>query len=127
MKAHSIQFKFLITVISAMLAIALFVGGLGIYEVDHHVRIQTENFINATCKTEAALVNDIFGDMEKSVRIMESFVLDMIDNKEDIIDKEKQHEITQNTDRMFANVAKNTNGAIADYLRFNPEISDHKA
>ena len=127
MKAHSIQFKFLITVISAMLAIALFVGGLGIYEVDHHVRIQTENFINATCKTEAALVNDIFGDMEKSVRIMESFVLDMIDSKEDIIDKEKQHEITQNTDRMFANVAKNTNGAIAYYLRFNPEISDHKA
>ena len=127
MKARSIQFKFLITVISAMLAIALFVGGLGIYEVDHHVRIQTENFINATCKTEAALVNDIFGDMEKSVRIMESFVLDMIDNKEDIIDKEKQHEITQNTDRMFANVAKNTNGAIAYYLRFNPEISDHKA
>ena len=40
MKIHSIQFKFIITVISAILVIAIFAGGLSIYEVDsydHHL------------------------------------------------------------------------------------------
>ena len=54
MKAHSIQFKFLITVISAILAIAVFVGGLSIYEVDSFVRVQTENLIDVTCEKELA-------------------------------------------------------------------------
>ena len=63
MKAYSIQFKFLITVISAILAIAVFVGGLSIYEVDRFVRIQTENLIDATCEKETAEINSIFSDM----------------------------------------------------------------
>ena len=50
MKTHSIQFKFLTTIISAMLAITVFVGGLSIYEVDKFVQYQTENFINVTCE-----------------------------------------------------------------------------
>ena len=49
MKIRSIQFKFLMTVISAMLAITLFIGGLSIYEVDKFVQNQTEDFINVTC------------------------------------------------------------------------------
>ena len=50
MKIHSIQFKFLITVISAMLAITVFVGGVSIYEVDNFVQAQTESLIDATCE-----------------------------------------------------------------------------
>ena len=36
MKAHSVQFKYLVIVISAILAIAIFAGGFSIYEVDTH-------------------------------------------------------------------------------------------
>ena len=127
MKRETIQLKFLKTVIAAMLAITLSVGGLGIYEVDHNIQVQTEDYINATCQREAAEINDIFGGMEKSVRIMESYVFDLIKDKADIEDEERRNELIQQTDRMFANVAKNTDGAIAYYLRFDPEISDHKA
>ena len=45
MKIRSMQFKFLMTVISAMLAITVFIGGLSIYEVDNFVQEQTENLL----------------------------------------------------------------------------------
>ena len=67
MKIKSIQFKFLITVISAMLAITIFVGGLSIYEVDNFVQNQTENLIKTTCEKDATQINDIFGDDYKDV------------------------------------------------------------
>ena len=126
MKAHSIQFKFLITVISAVLAITVSVGGLSIYEVDRFIQSQTEDYIDAACKKEAMQINDIFGDMEKSVRIMESYVLDMVKDNPDMKNKDIQNEIIDHAEGMFRDVAKHTNGAVAYYLRINPEISDEK-
>lgn len=127
MRVHSIQFKFLMTVISAMLAITVFVGGLSIYEVNKFVRIQTETLVEATCEKEATQINSIFGDMEKSVRIIESYVLALVENGGGMTDRDRQNEITEYADRMFADVAKQTDGAIAYYLRFAPELSDDQA
>ena len=123
MKLKSIQFKFLMTVISAMLAITLFIGGLSIYEVDKFVQNQTEDFINVTCEKDASQINDIFGDMEKSVHIMESYVLDFINSKADIGDTKKQSDILERSDEMFVDVANNTDGAVAYYFRFAPELT----
>ena len=61
MKAHSIQFNFLITVISAILVIAFFVGAFSIYEVDDYVQQHTEEFIAIRSASEAAEVNDTYG------------------------------------------------------------------
>ena len=127
MKAHSIQFKFLITVISAILAMAVFVGGLSIYEVDSFVRSQTVDLAEAICEKEAAQINSTFGDMEKSVKIIESYVLALVESGGGIADRDRQNEITAYTDGMFADVAKHTDSAIAYYLRFSPEISDNQA
>ena len=112
------------TVISAMLAITLFIGGLSIYEVERFVQHQTEDYINVTCEKDASQINDIFGDMEKSVHIMESYVMDFIDSKSDISNQERQNVILEYTDEMFADVAKNTDGAVAYYFRFAPELSN---
>ena len=123
MKIQSIQFKVLITLISAMLAITVFIGGLSIYEVDQFVQHQTEDFINVTCEKDASQINDIFGDMEKSVHIMESYVFGLINSKADISNIEKQADILKRSDEMFIDVANNTDGAVAYYFRFAPELS----
>ena len=106
-----------------MLAITVFIGGLSIYEVDQFVQHQTEDFINVTCEKDASQINDIFGDMEKSVHIMESYVLGLINSKSDIVDVKKQTDILQKSDEMFVDVANNTDGAVAYYFRFAPELS----
>jgi diguanylate cyclase (GGDEF)-like protein len=123
MKIQSMQFKVLITVISAMLAITIFIGGLSIYEVDRFVQHQTEDYINVTCEKDASQINDIFGDMEKSVHIMESYVLGLINSKADIGNAERQAYILERSDEMFVDVANNTDGAVAYYFRLAPELS----
>ena len=75
MKERSLQFRFLATVMSAILIITVFVGGLSIYEVDNYIQRQSHNFVEITCENEATKINDTFRGMEKSVRIMENYVL----------------------------------------------------
>ena len=123
MKIQSMQFKFLMTVISAMLAITIFIGGLSIYEVDNFVQLQTENFINVTCERDASQINDVFGDMEKSVHIMESYVYGLIKSETEIKNAKRQIEIMEQSNEMFVDVAKHTDSAVAYYMRFSPEIS----
>ena len=123
MKERSLQFRFLIIVISAILAITIFVGGLSIYEVDNYIQKETQNLIEVTCKNEAIKINSTFDSMEKSVRIMENYVLSFFENPSDVTNTDKQDEAVQFADKMFGNVAKDTEGAIAYYLRLNPEIS----
>ena len=120
MRVHSIQFKYLTIVISAILAIAVFVGGFSIFEVDSYIQQYTEEFIKTTCSNEAAKINDIFGDIEKSVRIMESYVLSTFKHHDN------QKEILQLAGELFADIAVNTDGAVAYYLRLDPAISDGK-
>ena len=60
MKNHSLQYRFLITIICAMLAIAIFVGGFSIYEVDRYIRNETNKLIESTTSSEASQINDIF-------------------------------------------------------------------
>ena len=126
MRVRSIQFKYLIIVISAILSVAVFVGGFSIYEVDNYVQQHTDEFIKITCSNEASKINDIFGDIEKSVRIMESYVLSLLERTTNITIRETQNEILHLSGEMFRDVAINTDGAVAYYLRFDPSISDDK-
>ena len=72
MKVRSLQFNFLVTIMSAILSIAIFIGVFSIYEVDKYIQEQTESLVKSTCSNEVTQINDILGDIRKSVTIMES-------------------------------------------------------
>lgn len=127
MKERSLQFRFLIIVLSAIFIITIFVGGLSIYEVDNYIQKETQNLVEVTCENEATKINKTFESMEKSVRIMENYVLSFFKHPSDVMDRDKQSEVIQFANEMFVNVAKDTDGAIAYYLRLNPDISDSTA
>ena len=127
MKEQSLQFRFFLTVISAILTVTIFVGGLSIYEVDNYIQKEAYDLVEVTCENEATQINDIFRNMEKSVRIMENYILSFFESTADIKDQSKQNEALQFANEMFINVAENTEGAIAYYLRLNPEISSSTA
>ena len=120
MKERSLQFRFLITVISAILAVTIFVGGLSIYEVDNYIQKETRNLLEVTCENEATKINNTFESIEKSVRIIENYALSFFESATDVEDRNKQETTIQFVNKMFVNVAKDTNGAIAYYLRFAP-------
>ena len=127
MKERSLQFRFLIIVLSAIAIISVFIGGLSLYEFDRYIQNETGNLVEVTCENEATKINKTFESMEKSVRIMENYVLSFFEDPSDVIDRDKQNEVIRFANEMFVNVAKDTDGAIAYYLRLNPDISDSTA
>ena len=123
-KTYSMQFRILTTIIFAMFAITIFIGGISIYEIDKYVQNESENFVVVTCDNEAAQINSIFEDMEKSVKVMESFIMDFFTDGVCVEDRQFQEELIKSVDYMFAEVVKHASGAVAYYFRFDPELSD---
>ena len=122
-KTHSMQFRILTTIIFAMLAITVFIGSISIYEVDQYIQNESENFVAVTCEYEGTQINSIFEDMEKSVMVMESYIMDFFTEETNIEDRDFQEKLISNTDRIFADVAKHARGAVAYYFRFDPVLS----
>ena len=120
------QFRILATIIFAMLAITVFIGGISIYEVDKYIQGESENFVKVTCDNEGAQINNLFEDMEKSVKVMESYIMDFFTEEVQIEDQDFQENVINSVDRMFADVAKHASGAVAYYFRFDPAFSDSK-
>ncbi len=125
-KTHSMQFRVLATIIFAMLTITVFIGGISIYEVDQYIQDESENFVVVACENEGTQIDDIFDDMEKSVKIMESYIMDFFTEDVIVEDRNFQEKVVNSTDKMFAEVAKHASGAVAYYFRLDPAISDGK-
>lgn len=125
-KTHSMQFRILATIIFAMFAITIFIGGISIYGVDQYIQDESENFVVLTCENEGAQINNIFDDMEKSVKVMESYVMDFFTEESRVEDTDFQEKVINSADQMFADVAKHASGAVAYYFRFDPAISNSK-
>ena len=125
-KNYSMKFRFLATVIVAMFSVTIFVGGLSIYEVDKYIQGQAKDFVSVTCTNESSKINSSLRNMEKSVKIMESYLMDFFTSEAQIKDPSWQKEVIKNADQMFVDVAQHTStsGAVAYYFRFNPSISD---
>ena len=123
---HSMQFRILATIIFAMLSITVFIGGISIYEVDQYIQDESENFVVVTCENEGAQINNIFDDMEKSVKVMESYVMDFFTEEARVENQSFQEMVVNSTNQMFADVAKHASGAVAYYFRFDPAISNSK-
>lgn len=126
-KTYSMQFRILTTLIFAMLAITLFIGGICIYEVDQYIQDESEQFVVVTCENEGAQIDSIFSDMEKSVKVMESYVMDFFTEGVDVRDRQFQAKVVEGADRMFADIAKHASDAVCYYFRFDPAISDSKS
>ena len=128
-KTSSIRFRFLTTVIFAMLAITVFIGGLSIYEVDKYIQEQSENFVSITCVNERDRIDNSLKNMEKSVKIMEGYLMEFFDSEADVADRDLQERVIKSADQMFAEVTRHTStaGAVSYYFRFDPTISDGKS
>ena len=126
-RTFSMQFRILATIILAMFTITVFIGGISIYEVDQYIQKESENFVVVTCENKATQINNIFKDMEESVKVMESYIMDFFTEDTLVEDRAFQETLINSADRMFADIAKYASSAVAYYVRLDPAISDSKA
>ena len=123
-KAYSLQAEFLSIVLAGMFLLALLIGSMSVIEMDRFVKASTRELVTEKCARESAQINEIFAGMEKSVRMMESYIQDSISGEADVHSPEVQEELIAQTNRMFAEVAKNTDSTVAYYFRFATEIAE---
>ena len=121
-KTRAMQSQLLLIIVVTIITISLIVGGISISKFDKYVQSSNDDMLNTLCNKEAQKINSMFSEMENSVHVMASYVLDFYETKADITDEEKRAQIEKAAALMFIDVAKYTDGAIAYHLRFNPEL-----
>ena len=116
----SIQTKILIVVISGLLILALTVSGIVMYATMQILYQDADAIMRFESENEATKLNDMLGDIEKSILIVSEAAAEQLDSVESLLDSEYQNNYTRDMEVLFNNAARNTKGMIAYYFRYNP-------
>ncbi len=120
----SLQTKFLAVNICAMAVLALLTGSTGIFTTTRLLRKDAEQMMQMQCDVQRVQLDLMLNSVEQSVEIMEGQCLaELADVKQFVNDPEVREAYTSHMLGTFANIAENTEGAVAYYLRYNPEFA----
>lgn len=119
----TIQGKFLSAVIAGVLAIALAVGLCAYLMTSRLLHEKADVILSTRCTSEAAAINDTLGDIEKSVQVMAWYCADELESPQALSDPAYADAYAASMQEMYAVIAEHTDGIVAYYLHFNPELA----
>lgn len=119
--------KILAVVISGLIVMTAVVSLIGFINTHELMHRDADRILGNRCKMEAAYINDTLGDIQKSVKIMEHYARKELESVNSLKDYNYRVEYLKNVGEMFNEVALNTDGVEAFFLRLNPEYSSYTA
>ncbi|MBP3507667.1 MAG: diguanylate cyclase [Lachnospiraceae bacterium] len=124
----SIQTKIVSLVIMGIIVSTVLIGGIGTIWVQRAMNRDSATIMNLTCGEKAQELNGILGRMEQSVEILSEYTINNLDSVSKLTnDEEYREEYTQDLSDLGLTIAKETQGAVAIYVRFNPDITTSKS
>ena len=123
----SIQSKFLIVIISAMLTLGIAISLISVAYINTILNNDSDIITESVANTEALKINDSLDEIEGMARIMESYVLSTLKNVAILKYDSLRDEYTNNAKETFLSVTQSSSNVVAYYLRFAPEISTSTA
>ena len=120
---NSIQTKLSILTLVGMLLSTGIVGSFGLYYTSSATDRNTASTMNAVCQQEAAKLNNLFLRVEQSVNIMAYKALFREDISKILRNQEEAEHYLEEMETILTGALGSTQGAVATYLRFNPEIT----
>ena len=120
----SIQNKILLVVISGLLVITAVVSAIAVNMTHEIMHKDADRILNNVCQKEAAYINDVLGDVEKSAAVMEHYATTELSELAALRDEVYRATYLEKAKRMFVDIALNTNGLEGAFMRINPEYSD---
>lgn len=121
---HSIQNKFTMLVLSCILLSATALGGIGVLYAAQLIDEDSEEIMELTCREQRSEMDMIFKGIEDAVNMISVYAEEEISDVEKFSeDSEYRRAYIGSLESMFGSVARNADGAVAYYIRFNPEIS----
>ncbi len=119
----SLQNKFLRVVISGIVIMAVAISAVSMYTINSILRRDADMILDNMCQKEASLIDDTLTSIQKSVQVMERYILQELPESSLIGNSAYRHKFTETMEKMFSNIATSTKGAVAFYLRYNPELA----
>ena len=120
----SIQTKFITLILSCVLICSAVIGGAGIINAEKVVDGDTAQMMNYRCSERACEINALLSRIEQSVKTLSAFTdehLESVDRLKN--DSVYLGEFTRQLESVAVNAANNTEGAVAVYVRFNPDFA----
>lgn len=120
----SIQTKFISLTLGCVLLCSAVVGGAGIMNAEKVVDADSANIINLICAEKSAEMDSLLSRIEQSVGTLSSYVLEQLESVQRLKEDDAYvEEFTKKLESVAVNSANNTEGALAVYVRFNPEFT----
>lgn len=119
----SILSKFLCVVIAGLLILSLAIGTISITATHNILHKDADVILRSLCEKSAAQINYVFSDIERSVQIIGFNALAEVENPDDLTDEAFLSSYLEKMEKRAVNIALNTAGVVAFYLRLNPALS----
>ena len=121
----SIKVKIIASVILCALLSAMVCGGLSILTSKTLSNETSREYMLLCTQNASAVLDRMMGNVELSVENLYSVVLERLDDVEAFkTDPAYVESYTESIDDVLLEIAKNTNGALTAYIRYNPEFTD---
>lgn len=111
--------------LGCVLLSSVVIGGAGIRNAKRVVDEDSVRIMNLMCSEKAQSINTILIRVEQSVNMLAGYALEQLDDVERLMEDDLYVDLyTKRVRDLAINAAKNTEGALGVYLRFNPEFTD---
>lgn len=124
----SIQTKFIVLILACVIISSLVIGGAGILNSKRVVDADSAKIMNLLCSSKAGEINALLSRIEQSVGTLSVYAFSRLES----VDKLKNDPMylqayTKQLEEVAVNAASNTEGAMAVYMRFNPDFTPPKS
>ena len=120
----SIQNKILFVVISGLLVITAAVSFIAVTMTHEVMHKDADRILKNATEREAAKINDVLGDVSKSISIMEHFAISEIDDANELLNEEFRTAYLKNAQTMFQEIAQTTSNVAGFFFRLDPAFSN---
>ena len=121
---RSIQTKFITLILACVLLSSVVIGGAGVRIAHTVVDKDSAQIMNLLCSGKASDLDGLFSRIEQSVKTLAVYASEQLESLERLkTDADYMEAYTSQLRSVAVNAADNTEGALAVYVRFNPEFA----
>ena len=119
----SIQTKIMAVIILGMLTLTLVITAISSLYISNVLEADSDIITNAVSERESLRINEVLNHVMSSAHMMETYMQATIESADSLSDANLRNTYTAKAKEMFYNIAKNTDGVVAFYFRYNPELA----
>lgn len=120
----SVRSKIILLIVTAVIVATSITGLIGIISFGRAIDANSVQEMNLTCSEKAQELNNVLGRIEQSVEILSEYTTDNLDSIDKLSeDSEYLEDYTADLEELGLTIANATDGAVAVYARFSPDIT----